>query len=265
MKEKCIPFYLDNNSSNLPFYLTKDTNGNDVIYINDKNIIYTNTKNNQLGQQLNLFIKCFNQGICSIYKINDSVSIIRQFINNNINWYINTSDNIINVYSDYIDQIETINIHYNSKYLCLTSYEYGECVPDVVAGYDLTNNKLLDCSDYNTMNSLYRNLVEVRRCRFDVIASILTGRLVINDINRLFRFMSFILDRSIDDSNYKEYMKITRDYVLEKYPKLNELDISNIKNIDEYSKEFGINYFHFNKMDEDIKDLKYVENKTKVK
>ena len=42
MKQKYIPFYLDNNSNNLPFYLTKDKRGNDVIYINYKNMIYTN-------------------------------------------------------------------------------------------------------------------------------------------------------------------------------------------------------------------------------
>ena len=48
MKKMCMPFYLDNNSSNLPFYLMKDENENDIIYINNSNIIYTNTKNNNL-------------------------------------------------------------------------------------------------------------------------------------------------------------------------------------------------------------------------
>ena len=84
MKQKYIPFYLDNNSNNLPFYLTKDKRGNDVIYINSKNMIYTNTKNSNIGQQLNLFTRCFNQGIYSLYKVNDELSLVKQFINNDI-------------------------------------------------------------------------------------------------------------------------------------------------------------------------------------
>ena len=79
---RCIPFYLDDNSNNLPFYLIKDRKGNDVIYINDNNMIYTNTKCKSIGQQLNLFTMCFNQGICSVYRINENVSVIKKIINN---------------------------------------------------------------------------------------------------------------------------------------------------------------------------------------
>lgn len=260
-----IPFYLDNNSNNLPFYLVKDSRGNDVIYINDKNMIYTNCKTNNLGQQLNLYNKCFNQGICSLYKINDELSVVKQIINNNIVWHINTNDDYYKIYEDKIDHLEGINIHFNSKYLCLTSYEYGEAMPEVVAGYDIEKSKLLDCNDYNTSSNLYKSLVEIRRCRFDVITSILKGKIFIDDIDRLFHFMSFILDIKINKTNYKDYLLITRNYILSKYPNLEDIDIKeDIESIKSSSKEYSINHFYFNRIDSDIKDLKYIKNNEKV-
>ncbi len=265
MKTKYIPFYLDNNSNNLPFYLIKDKRGNDVIYINDKNMIYTNTKNSNIGQQLNLFTRCFNQGIYSLYKVNDNLSIVKKFINNDVSWYINTNDDFIKIYSDFIDHLEEVNIHFNSKYLCLTSYEYGEAMPEVVAGYDIANNKILDCNDYNTANNLYKSLVEIRRCRFDVIYSILKGEILIEDKDRLFCFMSFIMDEKITDNNYQEYMNIIKNYILKRYPLLCDINLDSIDDIKEYSKGFGINHFYFNRIDTDIPDLKYISNKTKVK
>ena len=265
MKTKCIPFYLDNNSCNLPFYLIKDSKGNDVIYINDSNMIYTNAKNNDIDRQLTLFTKCFNHGICSIYKVNENVSIVKQFIKNDITWYISNKDDYFKIYEDKYDHLEGVNIHFNSKYLCLTSYEYGEAMPDVVAGYDLTSNKLLDCNDYNTSSNLYKSLVELRRCRLDVIISILKGEILTKDNDRLFRFMSFILDKKIDNNNYKDYISVCQNYVLEKYPNLLELDISDIDNLEDKSKEYGINHFYFNRIDNDIEDLKYVKGKEKIK
>lgn len=264
MKEKCIPFYLDNNSCNLPFYLIKDSKGNDVIYINEKNIIYTNTYNNDINSQLTLFTKYFNLGICSIHKVNNDVSIIKQFINNDIVWYISNKEDFIKIYEDKYDHLEGVNIHINSKYLCLTSYEYGEAIPDVVSGYDLTCNKQLDCNDYNTCSNLYKSLVEIRRCRFDVIISILKGEIITNDSDRLFRFMSFILDKKIDDNNYKDYISIVQNYILKKYSNLKELDIDNIDNLDDKSKQYGINHFYFNRIDKKIDNLKYVDNKVKI-
>ena len=265
MKTKCIPFYLEDNSCCLPFYLTSDYRGNDIIYINDTNMIYTNTKNNDINRQLTLFTKFFSKGICSIYKVNDEVSIVKQLINNDITWYISNKDEFIKIYKDKYDHLEGVNIHFNSKYLCLTSYEYGEAMPDVVAGYDLTSNKLLDCNDYNTSSNLYKSLVELRRCRFDVIASILKGEILTKDSDRLFRFMSFILDKKIDNNNYKDYISIVKNYVLQKYPNLSELDINDIDDFEDENKEYSINHFYFNRIDKNIEDLKYVKGKEKTR
>ena len=265
MKTKCIPFYLDNNSNNLPFYLVKDSKGCDVIYINDKNMIYTNSKTNNLGQQLNLYTRCFNQGIFSIYKVNDELSIVKQIINNDIIWYINTNDDYFKIYEDKFDHLEGVNIHFNSKYLCLTSYEYGEAMPEVVAGYDIEKSKLLDCNDYNTSSNIYKSLVEIRRCRFDVIISILKGKILIDDSDRLFHFMSFILNTKITDDNYKDYLLIARNYILSKYPNLEDIDIKeDIELIKNNSKEYSINHFYFNRIDKNIDNLKYIKNNEKV-
>ena len=260
--KNCIPFYLDNNSSNLPFYLIKDEQGNDVIYIDKNNIIYTNTKNNNLEKQLTLFTECFNKGICSIYKVNDNVSVVKQIIDKDINWYINNQESYIKLYQDRLEHIEGVNIHFNSKYLCITSYEYGDAMPEVVAGYDLTNNKQLDCEDFNTNNSLYKKLVEIRRVRLDVLISIINNKIFIKDRVRLYRFLSFIMNKEIDKNNYKDYLDEAREYVLSKYPNLLDIEINNI---DDKNKDYGINYFYFNRIDEDITDLKYLSNKSKVK
>ena len=264
MNEKCIPFYLDNNSCNLPFYLIKDSKGNDVIYINEKNMIYTNTRNNDINRQLTLFTMCFNHGICSIYKVNNDVSIIKQFINNDIILYISTNNDFVKIYEDKYDYSEGVNIHFNSRYLCVTLYEYGEAIPDIVSGYDFICNKHLDCNDFYTSSNLYKSLVEIRRCRFDVIISILKGEILTKDSDRLFRFMSFILDKKIDNNNYKDYISIAKKYIIKKYPDLLDINIDDISNLEDKSKEYGINYFCFNRIDKKIDNLKYIDNKVKM-
>ena len=136
---------------------------------------------------------------------------------------------------------------------------------DVFFGYDLTCNKQLDCNDYNTSSNLYKSLVEIRRCRFDVIISILKGKILIDDSDRLFHFMSFILNTKITDDNYKDYLLIARNYILSKYPNLEDIDIKeDIELIKNNSKEYSINHFYFNRIDKNIDNLKYIKNNEKV-
>lgn len=266
LKTQCIPFYSDNNSSNLPFYLLHDRRGNDVIYINEKNIIYTNQKNSEINEQLNLYEKCFNRGICYSYKINKQLSVIKKQIGKDIYWYLLNGNDQLGIYQTKYDNLEDIRIHFNNKYFCLASTEYGDCIPNIVAGYDINKKQLLDCSDYKTENILYKYLVEARRCQFDCICSILSGKMFIEDEDRLFYFLSFIFDKQINQHNYKEYLSIARNYILQKYPKLKNLKIPFDKlKIQEQNKNFGINYFYFNRIDKNIDDLKYFDNKNYVK
>ena len=108
----------------------------------------------------------------------------------------------------------------------------------------------------------YKKLVEIRRVRLDVLISIINNKILIKDRVRLYRFLSFIMNKEIDKNNYKDYLDEAREYVLSKYPNLLDIEINNI---DDKNKDYGINYFYFNRIDEDITDLKYLSNKSKVK
>lgn len=264
LKTKCIPFYADNNSSNLPFYLLQDARGNDVIYINDKNMIYTNSKNITLYEQMDMYTKCLNQGICYFYRIDKNIRVLKKHINKDIYWYLLNGNDQLGIYKTKFDNLENVNIYFNDKYFCLTSMEYGEYVPEVVAGYDIKNKKLFDCEDYQTGNYLYKSLVEVRRCRYDCICSILQKEILIDDEERLFSFLSFILNKKITKENYMDNIDKARFYVLKKYPKLINLKIEKDK-LKEQNKLFGINHFYFNRLETDMPELKYKQNKTYVK
>lgn len=262
LKTKCIPFYLDNNSSNLPFYMLKDARGNDVIYISDNNMIYTNTNHMQLNEQISLYNKCLNQGICYNYKINKNINLLKIQKDKNIYYFLLDKENQIGIYQTYFDNLEENKVHFNDDYICITSTEYGECIPTVVAGYDIKNRKILDCEDFNTANKLYKAIVEVRRCKFDCICSILRGEVLLEDEDRLYKILSFILNKKVDKNNVKQSLKEAKPFVLKKYPKLSKLKISNNKEeIEEKNKLFGINYFYFNRMDKKLDNLKYQENK----
>ena len=266
LKTKCIPFYLDNNSSNLPFYLLRDVRGNDVIYINKDNIIYTNRKNIAINDQMSIYNKCLNQGICYTYKINKNLTLLKTQKEKNIYWFLFDKENQIGIYQNYFDNLEEVRIHFNDNYLCITSTEYGDCIPTVVAGYDIKNRKVLDCDDLSTANNLYKAIVEVRRCRFDCIYSILSGKVLVEDISRLYKFLSFVLNKQVNGENIKVSLKEARPYILKKYPKLKNFKINNdVETVKSKNKDFGINYFYFNRIDQEIADLKCKENKVLCK
>ena len=262
LKTKCVPFYADNNSSNLPFYLLQDVRGNDVIYINKDNMIYMNRKDIDLKDQIFMYSKCFNKGICFAYKINNDLTLLKQQQDKNIYWFLLDRENQLGIYHNYFDNLEEVNFHFNDNYLCITSTEFGDCIPNVVAGYDIKNKEILDCRDFSTTNNLYKAIVEVRRCRFDCIYSILEEKVLLEDKNRLYKFLSFILNKDVNDNNITRSLKEAKPYVLKKYPKLSKFKIRNdIETVREKSKNFGLNYFYFNRIDKEIDNLKYQKNK----
>lgn len=262
LKTKCVPFYADNNSSNLPFFLLQDVRGNDVIYINKDNMIYMNRKDIDLKDQILLYSKCLNKGICCAYKINKDLTLLKQQKEKNIYWILLDKENQLGIYHHYFDNLEEVNFHYNDNYLCLTSADYGDYIPTVVAGYDIKNKKILDCQDFYTSNNLYKAIVEVRRCKFDCIYSILQQRILLEDKTRLYKFLSFILNKEVNDNNIRQSLKEARPYVLKKYPKLRKFKIhDDIDTVKEKNKNFGVNYFYFNRIDHEIDNLKHQENK----
>lgn len=263
LMKRCIPFYADDNRSNLPYYLVQDVRGNDVIYVNPSNHIYTNQKNLGLNEQLNLFHKCINQGICYTYKINKDVTILKKHIEKNIYWYLLDGKNELNLYQSFYDNLEDINIIFNDKYFCLTSKEYGDAIPTVVAAYDIEQKKLLDCEDYQTENILYKTLVDVRRSQFDCVYSILTGKMMEETNERLFKLLSFMLGKKVDKNNYLDDIQQVRNYILNKYPYLSNIKvIDDVDELKELNYQFDINHFSFNRINEDLTKLKYLEPKT---
>jgi len=252
----CIPFYTENNSHNLPFYLLKDKNKNDVIYINKENIIYTNEKDIDMSRQILLYNCCLECGICYVYKINDNISIIKKVKYNDTYYYLCNNKNEFYIYYQDNRGDDEINIHSNGNYLCLTSNEYQDYIGDIVFGYDLSNNKLLDYNDPITCSNIYKYLIEVRRCRFDCIYSIIKGSCYVKDKNILYNFLSFILDYNVNGKNYHNAMIKARKIVLERYPNIDNVIINSVEDINNI---YNINKFCFHRSCSKIKNLKYIK------
>ena len=77
-------------------------------------------------------------------------------------------------------------------------------------------------------------------------------------------YLDTFINNKIDDSNYLDYIYEVKNYVLEKYPSLNDLNINDNYDLNEKNKEFGINYFYFNRIDKDIKSIKYLDKNEKI-
>ena len=257
-----IPFYLDNNSSCMPFYLLNDVRGNDVIYIGKNNLVYLNDKDYPLSYQILLYQLCLDKGLCFAYKINDNTTLLKKQKDNKVSYSVLNNATQKSLYKGYFDNLEQLRIHFNDKYICLTSTEYGDYYEKVIAGYDIEKAKLLDCNDYKTSSQLYEALVENRRCRDDLINSILKEKVLIKDKSRLYNFLSFILNEEINDKNVLDALTKAKSYVLERYPEVLDINKKEDKNKD---KENDIKFFQFNRIPKKISNLKYKENKVYCK
>ena len=244
----CIPFYTENNSHNLPFYILKDKNKNDVVYINKTNIIYTNSKNIDLSKQILYYNYCLDKGLWYVYRINDDVNIIKKVINNDAYYFLCNNEKEYYIYYHDNRWDNEINIHSNGNYLCLTSNEYQDYIGDIVFGYDINKHKLLDYNDPTTNTNMYKYLIDIRRCRFDLIYAIVNDKNYVKDKRLLYNFLSFILDTNIDEENYVLGLPMAKKMILNQYP--------NIENIDDI---YDINKFCFHRDCKKIKNLKYIK------
>ena len=219
----CIPFYTENNSHNLPFYILKDKNKNDVVYINKTNIIYTNSKNIDLSKQILYYNYCLDKGLCYVYRINDDVNIIKKVINNDAYYFLCNNEKEYYIY------------YHDNRW-------------DIVFGYDINKHKLLDYNDPTTNTNMYKYLIDIRRCRFDLIYAIVNDKNYVKDKRLLYNFLSFILDTNIDEENYVLGLPMAKKMILNQYP--------NIENIDDI---YDINKFCFHRDCKKIKNLKYIK------
>ena len=243
-----IPFYTENNSHNLPFYLLKDKNKNDVIYINNNNIVYTNSKGIDISKQILYYNLCLNKGLCYVYRVTDDVNIIKKVINSDVYYFLCNNQEEYYIYYHDNRWDNEINIHANGNYLCLTSNEYQDYVGDIVFGYDLDKHKLIDYNDPATNSNMYKYLIDIRRCRFDLISSIINNKEYSKDKNILYNFLSFILDTNINEQNYVYGMLEATKIILNQYPNINNID-----NVYDVSK------FYFHRNCKKVKNLKYIK------
>lgn len=264
MLEEIELFVKEDNSSNLPFYIIKDEYNNDVIYINDNNKIYMNDVNTNISEQIFMYKNLYKLGICSISKVNKDLYIVKQYDNKIINWSLLNKDGNINIYSNLLNNKEEINFYFNDKYLCLTTCEYGEYLPNIMVGYDIKENKFLDCDDYKTTQYLRKYLVEYRSYRYEFICSVLNNAIPKEHYDLLYNFLGFILDKDINENNLEESRLEGINYILDKYPIFNSLIQDDNVNLDLKKKFLKQNYIYLNRKSNGIENLKYL-NKVYVK
>ena len=226
------------------YYILKDRQGCDVIYINYKNMIYTNLKDTKLYYQNYLYYKYLNEGICSIYNITDNISIIKKESKKSINWYFKDLDED-KIYTNNINNNQRCAIYFNDFYIIFTTLNYGGGIDEFIFGYDILNKKQLDMENSIVQDQMYKYLIEIRGCTKYNLLSILN-----NDIRNhemMYRFMSFVLEIDINDKNYNEYINEVKEYILKVYPEFYENNNS---------------MFYFHRKDKVINNLTYKKQKT---
>ena len=161
---------------------------------------------------------------------------------------------------------KTSFLTYNSKYITVVERDYDYPINDVVAAYDIIEDKQIDCTDYHIRQELCDSVVNYKRCLYDVVASILTNQILMIDKQRLFSFMSFLTNRHIDDDNYEQYTQLIKEYIIHNYPGFKDHNIdTNKKLIMELNSIYGINYFKFKKIPYTIDNISYLQDKQLVK
>ena len=231
------------------FYILKDSNNNDVIYISKKNMIYTNLKDTKFEYQFYLFSKYINQGICSIYNVNNDITLVKQEIKKEIYWYLKNKDKMDLIYNLKEKEVEKeCAIYFNEYYLALATLEYGAGIDEFIIGYDMEKNKYLDFDNHNTEDNIYKYLVEIRGLSKENLLYLLNNEIC--DENMIFNFMSFIFDKKINKDNYIYYLKALKRYILKIYPDIKKDDSKNI--------------YYFHRKDKKIDNLKYQKEKTYV-
>lgn len=196
------------------------------------------------------------------YTIKEGLYLIR----NNNSYSIKQNENeLIELYSNE-DMDSYIFFSYNNKYIVIWETYYDCPITTVLAAYDIENKKIIDCSNSYTNKELVEGVVKKQRCMYDVVASILMDTELMIDKNRLYNFMSFIINKRVNESNFHKYTSIIKDYIISCYPELESQKIyTNKKELLALNEQYGIDYFIFNQMEHNIDGLKYIKNNEFVK
>jgi hypothetical protein len=176
------------------------------------------------------------------------------------------TDKTVELYNEEEDVSKILSFSYNNKYVVVWESYYDCPIINVLAAYDIEKERKIDCSDNYINDKLIDSVVRIRRCMYDVVASIILDEELMVDKYRLYSFISFIINKTVDESNFHEYSPIIKEYILNKYPELNNQKIyTSKKDLIIMNERYGIDYFVFKKMEYNIEGIKYIKNKELVK
>ena len=236
------------NNHNKDFYIIKDRRGNDVLYINNKNMIYTNLKETNFDYQILMYYKYLNKGIINIYNINKDLFLMKQELKNNIYWYLNNKEKQTQICKLDIND-KDCGIYFNDYYLALASLENVAGIDEFIFAYDIEKDKEIDLTDYETEYNIYKYLVEIRGCTKENLLNIFDNKIYNKEM--IYNFMSFIFDKNVDKENCYKYLEDLKRYIIKTY-----------KNINDWNDLNTLYYFH--RKDKKIGNLKYKKEKTYI-
>lgn len=257
-----IPYIKEDNSCNLPYAVSVDEFGCDVISFNDK-VIPLNKQKSNINYQLTIYKYCRDEYEYSAYQIIENVYIIIQYKNYKKNiqglFKVIDHDKEINLSPFINDDTSIYSVSYNDKYIVLLKSNLNYYDKEIVEAYDIDNKKMIDCSNQANVHALMTKIVNKRRCSLNIILSILKGTLT-NDKSRLFAFLSFLNNCEINENNYYDYLDVSKKYILKLYPELCNYD-------NEYLSYHNsrYNYLYFSPIGSVIDNLKYKDEHIKIK
>lgn len=264
-----MPYLKEDNSCNLPYMIKKDKNNCDVLVMEEKQIPL-NITNTTLNYQLSIYNNCLDEYQHKAYQVMNNIYILLRYKKNKyvVSGQIDIIDhgNVYNLCDFENNDMDMYNISYNDKYIVAFKTDPEGYTKEVVEAYDIRNKKMIDCNDYNSVNGLLNNVVNKRHCKFDVIISILTGKITNENRERVLNFLSYITKENIDETNYYDVLSKTRKYILSCYPELNDINL-NISGdqIKLQSHKYSLDYFSFNPIDSTVPNIKYKKQHVKVK
>lgn len=248
----------------LPYIIKQNSLGQDVL-VTHNNQINLNKKNSSLNYQRKAYENCLDDLSYEVYEVNKKTYIIKSYNQKDNMCYIDVIDSHrTNIYS--ADDCNPLNISYNNNYITVWDMDYECPMINLLAAYDIKQQRLIDCRDIYTSNSLIDGVIKYRRCMFDVVASILLNKELMIDKTRLYSFMSFIVNDNVNQQNFWVYTDQIKSYILKFYPELKNIDKQlNQKDILKLNQQYGIDYFVFKQQDHIIPNIKYLSKKTYVK
>lgn len=264
-----MPYLKEDNSCNLPYIIKKDQNNCDVLVTIGKQIPL-NLIDTTLNYQLAVYNNCLDEYQYKAYQVMNDIYILLRYRENKyvVSGQIDIIDHgdVYKLCDFENNDTDVYNISYNKNYIVAYRSDPECYTKEIVEAYDIKTKKMVDCNDCNSVNGLLDNVVNRRRCRFDIIVSILTGKVTDENKGRMFTFLSFLTKEYITENNYYDILLKSREYILNCYPELNNVNLNVPSDqIDLQSNKYDLSYFTFNPINSIVPNIKYKEKYVKLK